>query len=105
WTRLWTGEAEIEGAERPEKFTLVEAEPKTGRTHQIRVHMQAIGHPVCGDPEYGGAGMLGLDRQFLHAARLAFVHPITGARVDIASPLPADLQAALDRAARPAAVG
>jgi 23S rRNA pseudouridine1911/1915/1917 synthase len=73
---------------------------ETGRTHQIRVHLQAIGHPVCGDPEYGTAGMLGLERQFLHAARLAFDHPFTGERVEIVSPLPRDLQAALERAER-----
>ena len=72
---------------------------ETGRTHQIRVHLQAIGHPVVGDPEYGTAGMLGLERQFLHAARLAFEHPITGERVEVTSPLPADLQGALERAA------
>jgi 23S rRNA pseudouridine1911/1915/1917 synthase len=72
---------------------------ETGRTHQIRVHLQAIGHPVVGDPEYGTAGMLGLERQFLHAARLAFEHPITGERVEVTSPLPADLQVALERAA------
>jgi 23S rRNA pseudouridine1911/1915/1917 synthase len=71
---------------------------ETGRTHQIRVHMQAIGHPLCGDPEYGRPGRLGLERQFLHATRLAFDHPITGVRVDVHSPLPADLQAALGRA-------
>jgi 23S rRNA pseudouridine1911/1915/1917 synthase len=70
----------------------------TGRTHQIRVHLQAIGHPVVGDPEYGTAGRLGLERQFLHATRLAFTHPITGEGVDVDSPLPADLQEALDRA-------
>jgi 23S rRNA pseudouridine1911/1915/1917 synthase len=70
----------------------------TGRTHQIRVHLQAIGHPVCGDPEYGTAGTLGLERQFLHATRLAFDHPLTGERVEVLSPLPADLQAALRRA-------
>jgi 23S rRNA pseudouridine1911/1915/1917 synthase len=63
----------------------------TGRTHQIRVHMQAIGHPVCGDPEYGSPGALGLRRQFLHACRLAFAHPVTGEPVEITSPLPADL--------------
>jgi 23S rRNA pseudouridine1911/1915/1917 synthase len=68
---------------------------ETGRTHQIRVHMQAIGHPVCGDPEYGTAGRFGLERQFLHATRLAFEHPMTGAQVDVSSPLPADLQSAL----------
>jgi 23S rRNA pseudouridine1911/1915/1917 synthase len=71
---------------------------ETGRTHQIRVHLQAIGHPVCGDPEYGTPGMLGLERQFLHATRLSFEHPITGARVEVLSPMPADLQGALDRA-------
>jgi 23S rRNA pseudouridine1911/1915/1917 synthase len=71
---------------------------ETGRTHQIRVHLQAIGHPVVGDPEYGTAGMLGLERQFLHATRLAFDHPLTGERIELVSPLPADLQAALARA-------
>ncbi|HEY4451457.1 MAG TPA: RluA family pseudouridine synthase [Solirubrobacteraceae bacterium] len=70
----------------------------TGRTHQIRVHLQAIGHPVCGDPDYGTAGRLGLERQFLHATRLAFEHPITGEHLELRSPLPADLQAALARA-------
>ncbi len=70
----------------------------TGRTHQIRVHLQAIGHPVCGDPEYGTAGMLGLTRQFLHATRLAFPHPITGEPVEVNSPLPEDLREALERA-------
>ena len=68
---------------------------ETGRTHQIRVHLAAIGHPVCGDPQYGTAGQLGLSRQFLHAARLAFEHPVTGAPVDVSSPLPHDLVAAL----------
>jgi 23S rRNA pseudouridine1911/1915/1917 synthase len=70
----------------------------TGRTHQIRVHMQAIGHPVSGDLTYGGSQRFGLARQFLHAARLTFRHPVTGATVDISSPLPPDLQAALDLA-------
>jgi 23S rRNA pseudouridine1911/1915/1917 synthase len=70
----------------------------TGRTHQIRVHMQAIGHPVCGDQTYGGSGRFGLERQFLHAARLTFEHPMTGALVDLSSALPPDLQRALDRA-------
>jgi 23S rRNA pseudouridine1911/1915/1917 synthase len=72
----------------------------TGRTHQIRVHMAAIGHPVCGDPQYGSAGLYGLQRQFLHAARLAFEHPITGDAVDVRSPLPADLEVALVVAGR-----
>lgn len=74
----------------------------TGRTHQIRVHLKAIGHPVCGDPEYGTPGMLGLERQFLHAARLSFRHPITGEEIDVESPLPADLRGALERAERAA---
>jgi 23S rRNA pseudouridine1911/1915/1917 synthase len=68
---------------------------ETGRTHQIRVHLAAIGHPVVGDPQYGTAGQLGLDRQFLHAARLAFEHPVTGSSIDVTSPLPADLVAVL----------
>lgn len=70
----------------------------TGRTHQIRVHLQAIGHPVCGDPEYGTPGLLGLKRQFLHATRLAFPHPITAEPVEVHSPLPPDLRSALLRA-------
>ncbi len=73
---------------------------ETGRTHQIRVHLQAIGHPICGDPEYGTAGRFGLRRQFLHATRLAFDHPITGERLDLHSPLPEDLQVALEQAER-----
>jgi len=78
--------------------TLLRVRLQTGRTHQIRVHMRAIGHPVCGDREYGRAGLFGLPRQFLHAARLAFAHPVTGETVDVSSPLPGDLQAALDAA-------
>jgi 23S rRNA pseudouridine1911/1915/1917 synthase len=71
---------------------------ETGRTHQIRVHLAAIGLPVSGDPVYGVAGDLALDRQFLHAARLAFPHPFSGEPVEAASPLPRDLDEALDRA-------
>ena len=67
----------------------------TGRTHQIRVHMAAIGHPVSGDAAYGGSRRFGLERQFLHAARLSFPHPVTGAAIDIDSPLPEDLARAL----------
>jgi len=78
--------------------TLLEARLETGRTHQIRVHLEAIGLPVCGDPVYGVAGDLGLDRQFLHAYRLAFDHPFTGKRIDLESPLPADLAVALTEA-------
>jgi 23S rRNA pseudouridine1911/1915/1917 synthase len=80
--------------------SLLRVRLETGRTHQIRVHLSAIGFPVCGDPEYGVPGALGLQRQFLHATRIAFDHPITGARVDVTSPLPADLRGALERAER-----
>jgi 23S rRNA pseudouridine1911/1915/1917 synthase len=69
---------------------------QTGRTHQIRVHLRAIGHPVCGDRDYGHAGLYGLERQFLHAARLAFDHPLTGAPLEIVSALPPDLERALE---------
>jgi 23S rRNA pseudouridine1911/1915/1917 synthase len=78
--------------------TLLRVRLETGRTHQIRAHLLAIGHPVAGDPEYGTQGRHGLGRQFLHAARLAFPHPVTGARVDVVAPLPVDLEAALARA-------
>jgi 23S rRNA pseudouridine1911/1915/1917 synthase len=78
--------------------TLVEARLETGRTHQIRAHFAAIELPVAGDPRYGHAGRHGLKRQFLHSHRLAFQHPFTGARLDFRSPLPDDLEAALERA-------
>lgn len=68
---------------------------ETGRTHQIRVHLAAVDLPVSGDPVYGVAGDLGLTRQFLHAARLAFSHPVTGQAIEVESPLPAELLAAL----------
>jgi 23S rRNA pseudouridine1911/1915/1917 synthase len=71
---------------------------ETGRTHQIRVHLEAIELPVSGDPVYGVAGDLGLERQFLHAHRLRFAHPLTGEAIDVSSPLPPDLEAALERA-------
>jgi 23S rRNA pseudouridine1911/1915/1917 synthase len=74
---------------------------ETGRTHQIRVHLAAIGHPVLGDRQYGGRMDYGLERQFLHAARLSFPHPATGQQVDVQSPLPDDLGAALQCASRP----
>lgn len=72
---------------------------ETGRTHQIRVHMQAIGHPIVGDRQYGGRLDYGLERQFLHAAKLSFTHPVTGEALELESPLPADLAAALECAA------
>jgi 23S rRNA pseudouridine1911/1915/1917 synthase len=80
------------------RWTLLRVRLETGRTHQIRAHLKAIGHPVAGDPEYGPAGALGLERQFLHAEHLAFEHPVTGAAIDLRSPLPGDLVAALERA-------
>jgi len=80
------------------QHALLRVRLETGRTHQIRVHLAAIDLPVAGDPTYGIARDLGLERQFLHAARLAFEHPVTGAAVDVSSPLPADLAGALERA-------
>ena len=80
------------------RHALLRVTLETGRTHQIRVHLAAIDLLVAGDPVYGRPGELGLERQFLHAARLAFTHPITGATVDVSSPLPGDLAAALERA-------
>ncbi len=81
-----------------DSYTLVEVTPYTGRTHQIRVHFAALGHPVAGDAIYGRRSPV-LGRQFLHAFRLAFRHPRTGERVHVEAPLPADLQAALTRLA------
>jgi 23S rRNA pseudouridine1911/1915/1917 synthase len=81
------------------RHSLLDVSLETGRTHQIRVHLAAIDLPVAGDPVYGRPHELGLERQFLHAARLAFEHPFTGERVDVASPLPEDLQTAARMAA------
>jgi 23S rRNA pseudouridine1911/1915/1917 synthase len=78
--------------------TLLRVRLETGRTHQIRAHLLAIGAPVAGDPEYGRAGLFGLRRQFLHAGHLAFAHPATAQPVDVRSPLPTDLEAALAEA-------
>ena len=78
---------------------LLEVELATGRTHQIRVHLSHIGHPVVGDPVYGTRGELerelGLRRQFLHARELSFPHPSTGEEMRFESPLPEDLELAL----------
>jgi 23S rRNA pseudouridine1911/1915/1917 synthase len=80
--------------------SLVEVHLETGRTHQIRVHFAAIGHPVAGDPLYGSdpvmAARLGLERQWLHAARLGFTHPVTGRPVEVSSPYAPDLERALE---------
>jgi 23S rRNA pseudouridine1911/1915/1917 synthase len=74
---------------------LLEVRLETGRTHQIRVHLAAIGHPVAGDARYGRGGTFGLQRQFLHSARLAFRHPFTDEDLDLRSDLPPDLAEAL----------
>jgi 23S rRNA pseudouridine1911/1915/1917 synthase len=80
------------------RHALLEVRLETGRTHQIRVHLAAIDLPVAGDPAYGRPGELGLERQFLHATRLAFPHPMSGERVETESPLPPDLGNALAQA-------
>lgn len=78
-------------------YTLVEAEPLTGRTHQIRVHLASIGHPVVGDGVYGRRRTsLPVSRQFLHARRLGFKHPTTGQRLELEAPLPEELATVLD---------
>jgi 23S rRNA pseudouridine955/2504/2580 synthase len=84
---------------RNDEFSLLEAQLLTGRTHQIRVHLAHIGHPILGDDKYGDFALnkalrkRGLRRMFLHAAELSFVHPVTGERVTVRSPLPPDLEA------------
>jgi len=79
-----------------ERHTLLECELETGRTHQIRVHLASIGHPVEGDPVYAGRGPKLLPRQALHAWKLAFRHPRTGEAVRFESPVPADFRALLE---------
>jgi 23S rRNA pseudouridine1911/1915/1917 synthase len=79
-------------------YTLVEARLETGRTHQIRVHLAHLGHPVAGDPTYGGkAGELGLVAQALHATALGFVHPVTGPALSFRTEPPVDFLRALER--------
>lgn len=86
-----------------ENFSLVEVELKTGRTHQIRVHLAHLGFPLAGDDKYGDFPLnkelqkVGLKRMFLHAAKLAFVHPANGESLELESPLPADLAGFLGR--------
>ncbi len=82
--------------------TLLRATPTTGRTHQIRVHLAEIGHPILGDRAYRGGGedavALGLSRPFLHSERIAFAHPMTDERIEIEEPLPDDLERAIGHA-------
>lgn len=93
---------DIEVMERLGNVSFVQAILRTGRTHQIRVHLSAIDHPVCGDATYRAdqriARSLGLQRHFLHARRLSFRHPVTSRLVSVEEPLPQDLQPILDRA-------
>jgi 23S rRNA pseudouridine1911/1915/1917 synthase len=78
--------------------SLLEVRLETGRTHQIRTHLAAIGHPVAGDPQYGRGPRHGLRRQFLHSHRLSMRHPGSGEQLSFTSPLPPDLKAALEAA-------
>jgi len=91
---------EFEVLETMTEHALLDVRLETGRTHQIRVHLAAIDLPISGDARYGVRGDLGLERQFLHAHRLRFRHPLTGKEIDIESPLPRDLEAALMQARR-----
>jgi 23S rRNA pseudouridine1911/1915/1917 synthase len=87
-----------------ERAAFLEAAPATGRTHQIRVHLAAVGHPILGDARYGGGGddarALGLTRPFLHSRWVAFEHPLTGETLELEAPLPPDLDEALRRVRR-----
>ena len=107
--RVARGRASVTGWVVRERFpgaTLLEVKPETGRTHQIRVHLASMGHPIVGDAVYGGrrragsgsiaAVLAGCPRQALHAARLAFTHPVSGAPVVLEAPLPADLRNVLE---------
>jgi 23S rRNA pseudouridine1911/1915/1917 synthase len=88
--------SEYQVLKRFERFTLLEVRIGTGRTHQIRVHLASIGHPVVGDTLYGApAGTL--DRYFLHAQRITFTSPASGERITVEAPVPAELQHYLDK--------
>jgi 23S rRNA pseudouridine1911/1915/1917 synthase len=99
-TTLWSVERRFPRSER----ALLEVRPRTGRTHQIRVHLAAVGLPIAGDPVYGRRGRtpleLSLGRPALHAEQLGLSHPRTGARLDFSAPLPADLALLLDALTR-----
>jgi 23S rRNA pseudouridine1911/1915/1917 synthase len=91
---------EVVGTFREPDVARLQCQLETGRTHQIRVHLQAIGHPVVGDPAYGGQRpATSLGRPFLHAGGLAFAHPVTGERISVAEPLAPELVALLERLA------
>jgi len=104
------GKASVTAFEVRQRFglaALIEATPETGRTHQIRVHLSSIGHPILGDRAYGGSGddsrSLGLQRPFLHSWRIAFEHPVTAERIEVEEPLPDDLASALEQLRDPRA--
>ncbi|MNN42495.1 Ribosomal large subunit pseudouridine synthase D [compost metagenome] len=73
-------------------YTLLELKLETGRTHQIRVHMKFIGHPLVGDPLYGRSKGIKMDGQALHAAVLGFIHPTTGEYMEFSAPIPEDME-------------
>jgi 23S rRNA pseudouridine1911/1915/1917 synthase len=93
----------FEVLERLGRASLLEARPRTGRTHQIRVHLAAVRHPILGDRRYGGGAQapeLALERPFLHSWRLRFDHPFSGESIEVEEPLPDDLAEALERVRR-----
>ncbi|MSQ16863.1 MAG: RluA family pseudouridine synthase [Dehalococcoidia bacterium] len=95
-TRYWVVERLAGRSPSAEGHSLLEMYLETGRTHQIRVHLAYLGHPLLGDAVYGKASPL-LARQFLHACHLAFQHPVTGQALDFRAPLPEDLQGVLEQ--------
>jgi 23S rRNA pseudouridine1911/1915/1917 synthase len=90
-----TAMTDISLIDNQDKYCLVRCKLHTGRTHQIRVHMAALGHPLVSDAVYGGESAAGMTRQALHARRLGFEHPVSGQALTFISPVPADLEAAM----------
>ena len=108
--KMQAASTRYEVRERFGKATLLEVEPETGRTHQIRVHLQAIGHPILGDGDYGDRvvnrefrASCGLEHVVLHARRIEFPHPVSGRHVSFKAPLPEDVERVLERLRRNAA--
>lgn len=97
---------EYQVVEQLDDFTLLEVMPRTGRTHQVRVHLAFIRHPVVGDSVYGYRKQrLSVKRQFLHAHRLGFRLPSSGQRMELASDLPTDLATLLEELRKPSLIG
>jgi 23S rRNA pseudouridine1911/1915/1917 synthase len=90
-----TAATTIEVLDQSDRACLVQCTLHTGRTHQIRVHMAHLGHPLLADAVYGGAPLAGMQRQALHAWHLAFEHPITGEPIDLSTGLPDDMARAV----------